>query len=274
MARHMKVAVVQAKSIFNDLSSTFEKVIKIMDKCALNQVDLVVFSQSFLPYNPNNLSFVENASINDLKSKFYKLNLTIDDQSIQILKEKCARSQIALSIGISEYCLGDDQIYNTNIIIDKKGELVSKHRLNTLVGIEKLLWQSDNEIDFKPVVLDDVKVGSLTNFENYNPYARSHLLIDNIELYIVPNSITHDYWHDSLRHLALESKAFVLSANLYDGDYYQGGSCIIGPNGDYLVDATYNKEAILIADLDLDACRYEKMDYSPAKLISDLRKAK
>lgn len=37
----------------------------------------------------------------------------------------------------------------------------------------------------------------------------------------------------------------------------RGGSCIIGPNGQFLVEPVFDREEVLVAELDLDQCRVE-----------------
>ena len=71
------------------------------------------------------------------------------------------------------------------------------------------------------------------------------------------------------RHIAFEGRCFVLSAcqyirrGAYPADYpaiqgddpqtemIRGGSCIVGPLGDFIVEPRYGEEAILSAEIDL-----------------------
>lgn len=280
---NIKVALIQATPYFNDITKTLEKTLRLMNKAAQANAKVVVFSQCFLPCYPIDISlglqFGTSEKIGlDQRYDYYQNSVSLDGYTIKTLQKECAKLKITLSIGVSEYRYEDDQVYNTNLIIDEQGNLASVHRSHVLVGLESMLWRSNNEYDFKPVQTQGIKVGSLTNYENYNPLARARILADNIDLFIAPNSINSEQWQNTIQHLAVESKSYILSCNQYidlrllppntkTKQLLRGGSAIIAPDGNYLVGPVYDKEAILMADLDLTLNQKERMDLNPALVI-------
>ena len=80
-----------------------------------------------------------------------------------------------------------------------------------------------------------------------------------------------------MRHIAVEGRCFVLSCNQFvrAKDYpddlcpsdnpedilSRGGSCIVDPFGNFLVEPHFEGEAILIADLDMDEIVRGKYDF-------------
>lgn len=82
-----------------------------------------------------------------------------------------------------------------------------------------------------------------------------------------------------MQHIALEGRCFVLSASQfarrtdYPDDYpassanapdaivSRGGSCVVGPLGQVLAGPVYDRETILLADLDLNDIIRSKLDF-------------
>ena len=85
-----------------------------------------------------------------------------------------------------------------------------------------------------------------------------------------------------MRHIAFEGRCFVLSAcqyirrGAYPADYpaiqgddpqtvlIRGGSCIVGPLGDFIVEPRYGEETILTAEIDLGRIARGKYDLDVA----------
>jgi nitrilase len=99
-----------------------------------------------------------------------------------------------------------------------------------------------------------------------------------VQVYCASTVDDRDVWPAAMRHIAFEGRCFVLSAcqyirrGAYPTDYpaiqgndpqtemIRGGSCIVGPLGDFLVEPRYGEEAILSAEIDLGRIAAGKYD--------------
>jgi nitrilase len=114
------------------------------------------------------------------------------------------------------------------------------------------------------------------------PLARFALYESGVEIYIASTADDGDSWQATLRHIALESRAFVIApchfqrAGSYPDDFPlrrlldgrdllgRGGSAILAPDGSYLAGPLYDEERILYAELDPDRLREARQRFDPA----------
>lgn len=114
------------------------------------------------------------------------------------------------------------------------------------------------------------------------PLARFSLYESGVEIYIASTADDGDAWQSTLRHIALESRSFVVApshfqrATSYPADFPlkalldgrdilgRGGSAILAPDGTYLAGPLYGEEGILYAELDPDLLRRSRQRFDPA----------
>ena len=130
-----------------------------------------------------------------------------------------------------------------------------------------------------PVVETSVgRIGAAICWENYLPLYRTTLYGKGIEVWCAPTVDDRERWAVTMRHIALEGRCFVISAGQYTvrsdypADYdtgfgddpdtvlISGGSCIVGPDGEFLVPPDRTGEALLVADIDLREITRGKFD--------------
>lgn len=100
------------------------------------------------------------------------------------------------------------------------------------------------------------------------PLARYELYTKGVQIWLAPTADDSDGWLATMRHIAIESGAFVISAPQYiekkafpkdfpvklpsDDILGRGGAAIIEPRGGSIVAGPlYDKEGIVTADIDL-----------------------
>jgi nitrilase len=144
---------------------------------------------------------------------------------------------------------------------------------------ERLVWGIGDGKGLETVATDFGKVGGLICWENLMPLARFALYQDGVEIYLAPTADDSEDWHDSMKHIARESRAFVLSCCVFqrassypddvplaEGDEIvgAGGSAILAPDGSYLAGPLWNEEGILYAELDPQLMYRARQRFDPA----------
>ena len=193
------------------------------------------------------------------------------------LGEIARANKLWLAVGANEIERGT--IYNALLVYSPEGDLALHHRKLMPTNHERLVWGLGDSRGLGTIGTDIGKIGGLICWENLMPLARFALYQDGVEIYLAPTADDSEQWHDSVRHIAREARAFVLSCCVFqrassypediplaDGDDIidSGGSAILGPNGNYLAGPLWNEEGILYAELDPQELYAARQRFDPA----------
>ena len=118
-----------------------------------------------------------------------------------------------LAVGANELERGT--IYNSLLIYSPAGELALRHRKLMPTNHERLVWGLGDGTGLETIQTDVGKVGGLICWENLMPLARFALYESGVEIYLAPTADDSEDWHDSIRHIAREARAFVLSSCVF-----------------------------------------------------------
>jgi predicted amidohydrolase len=169
----------------------------------------------------------------------------------------CAR---ALDIAVVAGLLERDPhvaglLYDTAVLIDRRGELVGRYRKSHLYPAEHRLFRSGDEL---PVfVVDGLRVGVAMCFEAAFPPIFSTLGLRGAELVLSPSAVPVGFEHLlrlRTRARAQDNQLFVATVNQVGeqgGVRFCGESQVADPRGEVVAAAPAQEEALTVAELDL-----------------------
>ena len=281
----VKVACVQAEPVPFDKAATIEKIEGLAAEVAGEGARLALFPETFIPAYPSNrwvrfLAGGGSPEQGDGRATFARLaqeSVEIPGPDSERLGEIARLNKLWLAVGANEIERGT--IYNALLVYSPDGELALHHRKLMPTNHERLVWGLGDSRGLGTIGTDIGKIGGLICWENLMPLARFALYQDGVEVYLAPTADDSEQWHDSIRHIAREARAFVLSCCVFqrassypediplaDGDDIidSGGSAILGPNGNYLAGPLWNEEGILYAELDPQELYAARQRFDPA----------
>ncbi len=175
--------------------------------------------------------------------------------------------------------------YNTSILVDPSGKVLSKYRKIHLPGhsepdssrthqhMEKRYFEVGN-VGFPVCRAWGGNIGMAICNDRRWPETYRILALKDVELTLIGyNTPVTDSLSDedpSLRRfhnrLCMQAGAYqnstwvvgVAKAGVEDGHALMGGSCIIAPTGEIVAEAVSDGDELLVADCDLDQCTYYK----------------
>ncbi len=286
-ATSYRVGVAQSASILFDRDRSAEKAASLIREAGGRGVRLVLLPEAFIPGYPRGLGFGMAVGSRTKQGRtlwqlYWENAVDVPGPATEVLGAAAHDAAIFAAVGVIERDLeqAPGTLYCTLLYFGPDGRLLGKHRKLKPTGSERLIWgEGDGStLTVLPTALG--RIGGLICWENYMPMARMALYGKGVEIYLAPTADARDTWQATLRHIACEGRCFVLGANQFvTKDMYpaelpggedlvgqppimcRGGSSIVGPLGNILTGPVYDREELLIAEIDLAEIIQARLDF-------------
>ena len=172
-----RAAVVHAAPVFLDREATIDKVDHLAQKAKEQGADIVVFPESFVPAFPVWCILYAPIDQHDFYRRLFDQAVLIPGPAFSRLAAIAKSQKIFLSLGVTEkgdYSLG--AMWNTNLLFDRSGTLINRHRKIMPTWAEKLIWAMGDGSQLRPARTEIGNIGTLICGENTNPLSRYALL--------------------------------------------------------------------------------------------------
>jgi nitrilase len=267
----IKVAAIQATPVILDAEATIEKAIRLLHESADMGARLAVFPETFVSVYPSGAWGHQAArfdGFDEMWERLWASSVEVPGPALEKLVGVCGEREMYCAIGINEREIErPGSLYNTLVLLGPDGVL-SKHRKLVPTMHERLFHGVGDGTDLNVIETNLGKIGGLICWENRMPMARYELYSKGVQIWVAPTADDSDGWLASMRHIAIESGAFVISVPQYiersafpddfpvplpdDEIFGRGGAAIIEPQGgNVIAGPLYGEEGILTADIDL-----------------------
>ncbi|MGH2983684.1 MAG: carbon-nitrogen hydrolase family protein [Solirubrobacterales bacterium] len=267
----VRVAAVQATPVILDAQASVEKAVRLIGEAADDGAQLVVLPETFVPLYPSDAWAKAAAGFggfDQLWERLWANSVEVPGPLVTELVGTCKKHRVHCAIGVNERELNrPGSLYNTLLLIGPGG-LLAKHRKLMPTHHERLFHGIGAGSDLDAVETPLGRIGGLICWENRMPLARYAVYRSGPQIWVAPTADDSDGWLASMRHIAIESGAFVASvpqfiprsafpedfpAELPDTEVFgRGGAAIIEPGeGEVIAGPLYDREGTVTADCDL-----------------------
>lgn len=292
-AGQLTIGLAQLAPVWLDRKATVEKVVRMINQAGEQKVDLLAFGEALVPGYPFWLSLTDGARFNAQDQK--ELHAHYMDQAVQIeaghldlVCQAAKANRVAMYLGIIERAenRGGHSLYCSMLYIDKAGEIGSIHRKLMPTYEERLTWAPGDGHGLRVHTLGAFTLGGLNCWENWMPLPRAALygLGEDLHVSIWPGGVKNT--HDITRFLAKEGRSYSVAVSglmrptdfpantphlqrilaACDGDEFlaNGGSCLAGPDGEWIIEPVCDEEGLFTAVIDHAKVRQERQNFDPA----------
>ncbi len=287
----VRVAAIQATPVILDAEASVAKAVRLLEEAADGGAELAVLPETFVPLYPSNRWAKGAAGFGGWDGLWEKLHanaVEVPGPLVDELAAACSRLGVHAVVGINERSGGT--LYNAYLVFGPEG-LLHRHRKLMPTQHERLFHGIGAGDDLGVVDTAVGRLGGLICWENRMPLARWAVYQGAPQIWAAPTADDSDGWLASMRHIAIESGAFVVSVPQYipgsafpddfpvevdrDAVYGRGGAAVIEPTwGEVIAGPLYDAEGTLFADCDLRAGLHAKRwfdavgHYSRADVLS------
>ena len=286
----LKIAMAQIAPVWLDKSATLQKIENSIIDASKENCELIVFGEALLPGYPFWLGLTGGAEWNtdinkQLHAHYVSNSICIEKGELDSVCELAKAHKIAIYLGIIERPTdrGGHSIYASLVYINENGEVKSVHRKLQPTYDERLTWAPGDGNGLQVHPLKSFTVGGLNCWENWMPLPRTALYGQGENLHIAVWPGSDHNTKDITRFIARESRSFVVSVSclMTKSDFPKntpyleailkkapdvlanGGSCIAGPDGEWIVEPVLHKEGLIIQSIDFNRVLEERQNFDP-----------
>lgn len=272
-----KAAAVQTSPVFLDREATVDKACELIREASRNGAKLVAFPETFVPGYPYWIWLDSPLKHDEFFSRLFKEAVEIPSSVTDKLCRAARAAGIYLVIGVNEkVSVNMGTMWNTNLVIDRKGTILGKHRKLVPTFAEKMVWSRGDGAGMRVWETDIGRFGTLACGENSNTLARYALLAQGEQVHVanypalgLSSQLGQNTWiHLRAGAHSCEGKVFTLASTstinqemiemlgdteekrqfLTSANAY---SAIYGPNGEVLA-SIEGEEGIIYANIDIE----------------------
>ena len=275
--QYLSVGLAQIAPIWLNRDATIGKIADWIGKAAAEGCQLVVFGEALLPGYPfwverTDGARFESAVQKTLYAHYVSEAVCIEDGDLDALCAAARDNGIAVYVGTMERAAnrGGHSVYCSMVFIDTDGVIGSAHRKLMPTYEERLVWAIGDGNGLRTHQLGPFTAGGLNCWENWLPLARASLYGQGEDLHVAIWPGNERNTRDITQFIARESRSWVVSvsglmrksdigntlphADLLLGTADElmanGGSCVAGPDGEWLLEPQTGDEALYVIELD------------------------
>ena len=271
--RTVRVAAVQATPVDPRRRGVGGQGRRLIGEAAAAGAQLAVLPETFVSLYPSNAwagAAAAFSGFDELWERMWESSVEVPGPLVDVLASACAEHGVHCVIGVNEReSERPGTLYNTLLMLGPEG-LLHKHRKLMPTQHERLFHGIGAGDDLAVVDTPLGRVGGLICWENRMPLARYAVYREGPQIWVAPTADDSDGWLATMRHIAIESGAFVVSVPQYipraafpddfpaplgddpDKIFGRGGAAIVEPTwGEVIAGPLYGEEGMVLADCDL-----------------------
>ena len=291
MKKKIKVGIAQISPVWLDQRKTIQKVIRYISKAKKEDCTLVTFGEAVLPGYPFWVELTDGAKFEsdvqkDLYAYYVRQAISIEGGDLAEICEAARKNKIAVVLGTIEKASnrGGHSCYCSLVYINERGNIKNVHRKTMPTYEERLVWASGDGHGLRTFPHEAFTLGALNCWENWMPLSRAALYGqgENLHVALWPGNVRNTV--DLTRFIAKESRSYVISVcgiltrdDISDKIPHaklirkgaskimaNGGSCIAGPDGNFIISPLKNREKLLVAEIDINEVLRERQNFDVA----------
>ncbi len=284
MSRIVNIGMVQQSAAHLDLPASLERLTHIVRQAANQRVNLLVFGEGWLTGYPGvwfdhvpEAALWNHAPTKAVFRRFYENSIAIDGPELQQISQLAQEHQMVICLGFNEKVsqgAGHGTLYNSLVIIDADGQVQNHHRKLVPTYTERLVHGAGDARGLRAAETSIGRVGALICWEHWMPLTRQAMHLAHEEIHVALWPTVHEMHQVASRHYAFEGRCFVVAVGQcmsardlpaefavpdQDQPILHGGSCIVAPDGRYVLPPDTQGQDLLVAEVDLDEIVAEKM---------------
>lgn len=289
--QRLTVGVAQIAPVWLDREGTLRKVSTYVAQAAAQGCHLVVFGEALVPGYPFWLELTDGARFNSplqksIFAEYAAQAVRPEAGHLDGIRAEAAKHRIAIYLGTVERAAdrGSHSLYCSLIFIDGAGQIGSIHRKLMPTHEERLVWSAGDGAGLRTHPLLAFHVGGLNCWENWMPLPRAALYAQGEDLHVAVWPGASRNTGDITRFIALESRSYVVSVSglmrrqdIGTGAKWReqvaaasaeiladGGSCLAGPDGEWVIAPAPAVETLLVATIDHRRVLEERQNFDPS----------
>ncbi|MFD6059485.1 carbon-nitrogen hydrolase family protein [Rhodococcus wratislaviensis] len=182
MQQTVRVAAVQAESVWLDLAAGVDKVIALIGEAAAGGAQLVAFPETFLPGYPWWIWLNSPAAGMQFVPRYVANSMTRDGEEMSQIRQAAAEHGTHVVLGFSERAGGS--LYISQATISDSGELIGVRRKLKPTHVERTVFGEGDGSDLQVRDTALAKIGALNCWEHLQPLTKYAMYSQGEEIHV------------------------------------------------------------------------------------------